>query len=85
MSQAASQGASQGASDERCLEIVSDDGRDIPDPIQALHPEIPWNNIKGVGGVLRHDEQHVTIQIMWPIATVSVPELKVVMLKTLAT
>ena len=61
---------------ERCIEIISEASRHIPTEIQLRHPTIPWQNIRGVGNVLRHDYQHVADPIMWQTATVSVPELK---------
>ena len=40
---------------ERCIEIVSEASKHIPDDIKAEHPEVPWHSIRGIGNVFRHD------------------------------
>ena len=40
---------------ERCIEIVSEASRRVPDALQESHPAIPWRKIAGIGNVLRHD------------------------------
>lgn len=59
---------------ERCIEIISEASRHIPAEIQLRYPTIPWQNIRGVGNVLRHDYQHVADPVMWRTATNAVPE-----------
>ena len=34
---------------ERCIEIISEASKRIPEDIKAEHPEIPWQNIRGIG------------------------------------
>lgn len=40
---------------QRAIEIISEASRAIPDDLKALRPEIPWNSVKGIGNVLRHE------------------------------
>jgi uncharacterized protein with HEPN domain len=40
---------------ERCVEIISEASRRIPETWKAEHPTIPWVDIAGIGSVLRHD------------------------------
>jgi uncharacterized protein with HEPN domain len=61
---------------ERCLEIISETCRHIPEEITSQYPEIPWKSIRGIGNVLRHEYGRVDDRIMWQIAIDSLPPLK---------
>jgi uncharacterized protein with HEPN domain len=63
---------------ERCVEIISEAVRHIPDEMTAKHPSIPWLEVKAIGNRLRHDYQRVDDLVMWRTATRSLPELRVV-------
>jgi uncharacterized protein with HEPN domain len=53
---------------ERCVEIVSD------------YPSHPWDEIAGIGNLLRHHYERIDDVIMWQIATRSLPQLKPIIL-----
>ena len=38
---------------ERCIEVISEASRHIPDEIKAKHPEIPWPDVAAIGNVFR--------------------------------
>ena len=40
---------------ERCLQVVSEAVRYIPDASRRLHPQIRWRAVAGLGNILRHD------------------------------
>lgn len=61
---------------ERCIEIVSEASRHIPDVMKAAHPQIPWRHVRDVGNVLRHGYSSVDDLIIWRIATTSLAELR---------
>jgi uncharacterized protein with HEPN domain len=63
---------------ERCIEIVSEATRRLPDEIKARYPDIPWHQIAGIGNVLRHDYDLVDERVIWEVATVHFPRLRVV-------
>ena len=44
----------------RCLEVVSEASRRIPDIQKAKMPHIPWSKIAGIGNILRHEYQTVS-------------------------
>lgn len=68
---------------ERCVEIISEASRHIPEDMKALHPEAYWVEIKAIGNLLRHEYQRVDDLIMWRIATRYLPALETVILDLL--
>jgi uncharacterized protein with HEPN domain len=49
----------------RCLEIVSEASRRLPDALKARHPEIPWRDIAAAGNIYRHQYEDVLEQRVW--------------------
>lgn len=52
---------------QRALEIVSEAARQLPDDLTSDHPAIPWNDIRGIGNILRHEYHHVSDRIVWNV------------------
>ena len=61
---------------ERCVEIVSEASRGIPNEVKTEYAEQPWPEIAAIGNLLRHGYDRVDDLIMWKIATRSLPELR---------
>jgi uncharacterized protein with HEPN domain len=61
---------------ERCVEIVSEASRSIPDGMKAAFPDQPWPEIASIGNLLRHHYERIDDLIMWKIATRSLPDLR---------
>lgn len=69
---------------ERCVEIVSEASRHIPDDIKETYPNAYWPEIRAIGNLLRHQYQRVDDLVMWRIATKYFPELKIEVMAILA-
>jgi uncharacterized protein with HEPN domain len=49
----------------RCLEIISEASRRIPDEMKARHRGIPWVEMAGAGNVYRLDYEDVQQRLVW--------------------
>ena len=49
----------------RCLEIISEAARRLPDTLIERHPELPWRAILDAGNVYRHKYDDVAEEIVW--------------------
>jgi uncharacterized protein with HEPN domain len=61
---------------ERCLEIISEASRHIPDGLKEARPEIPWRRIADMGNRIRHAYHAVDSDIIWEIVTGELRELR---------
>ncbi|HUY95249.1 MAG TPA: DUF86 domain-containing protein [Terracidiphilus sp.] len=62
----------------RCLEIISEASRRLPEDVMARHPQIPWRNIAGAGNVYRHDYEDVAARLVWETVQSALPPLQAV-------
>jgi uncharacterized protein with HEPN domain len=69
----------------RCLEIISEASRRLPDDLKARHPSIAWKDMAGAGNIYRHDYEDVAAQHVWDAVQIDVPALRVVIDRELAT
>src|ERR1700736_6971633 len=49
----------------RCLEVISEASRRLPDDLKARHPAIAWKEMAGAGNVYRHDYEDVAASYVW--------------------
>jgi uncharacterized protein with HEPN domain len=68
----------------RCLEIVSEASRRLPDDLKARHPSIPWKQIAGAGNIYRHDYEDVAARFIWDTLQLALPPLRAVIEQELA-
>ena len=59
----------------RCLEIVSEASRRLPDALKARNPTIDWRAMAGAGNIYRHDYEDVTAHRVWRTLTLSLQSL----------
>src|SRR5262245_30743505 len=60
----------------RCLEVISDASRRLPDEFKARHPHIALREIAGAGNVYRHDYQDVAAARIWQTLRIALPPLR---------
>ena len=60
----------------RCLEVISEASRRLPDELKARHPEIGWKQMAGAGNVCRHDYQDIAAHRIWDAVKLSLPPLR---------
>jgi uncharacterized protein with HEPN domain len=60
----------------RCLEIVSEASRRLPDELKSRHTSIAWRQMASAGNVFRHEYESVAAQRVWRTLTVDLAELR---------
>src|SRR5947208_5096084 len=68
----------------RCLEIISEASRRLPDELKARHPSIEWKKMAGAGNVYRHDYEDVAAHYVWDTVQLALPPLRAVIKQELA-
>lgn len=69
---------------ERCIEIISEASKHIPDAIKIENPEVPWPQVRSIGNVLRHHYSIIDDRVIWLTVKRSLPPLRNVVLRLLA-
>ena len=62
----------------RCLEIISEASRRLPDSLKERHPSIAWKEMAGAGNIYRHDYEDVAAQFVWETVRRSLSPLRAV-------
>jgi len=60
---------------ERRIEIIGEAARRVSEEFRRAHPEVPWRKIVAQRNVLAHEYGEIQDDILWRVATVSVPNL----------
>ena len=68
----------------RCLEIISEASRRLPDELKERHPAIAWRNMAGAGNVYRHDYEDVAVSLVWIVLQDHLPPLRIMVEQELA-
>ena len=62
----------------RCLEIISEASRRLPDDVKTRHPAIGWKQMASAGNVYRHDYEDVAAEFVWETVERALPPLRAV-------
>jgi len=68
----------------RCLEIISEASRRLPDDLKARHPAIAWKQMAAAGNTYRHDYEDVAASYVWVTLQNHLPPLRAVIDRELA-
>ena len=68
----------------RCLEIISEASRRLPDDLKARHPAIAWKQMAAAGNICRHDYEDVAASYVWVTLQNHLPPLGAVIDQELA-
>jgi uncharacterized protein with HEPN domain len=49
----------------RCLKVISEASRRLPDEMKTRYPAIAWKNMAGAGNIYRHDYEDVAAKLVW--------------------
>ena len=61
---------------QRGIEIISEASRALPEEIRAAHPDIPWDRVRAIGNVLRHEYHGLSDVLIWRVVTDEPPALR---------
>lgn len=59
----------------RCLEIISEASRRLPDDLKSRHADIEWKQMAGAGNIYRHDYEDVAAHYVWETVRLALPAL----------
>ena len=68
----------------RCLEVISEASRQLPDDLKIRNPEIPWREVAAAGNIYRHDYEAVAARLVWRTLTHDLPMLRLVVEREIA-
>ena len=67
----------------RCVEIIGEAAKHIPNVIRKKHPEIPWKMMAGMRDKIIHEYFGVVLEVVWKTIKEEIPALKPLMKKIL--
>ena len=68
----------------RCLEIISEASRRLPEALKERHPAIAWKDMAAAGNIYRHEYEDVAAREVWDTLTLHLPPLRAVVEAELA-
>jgi uncharacterized protein with HEPN domain len=60
----------------RCLEIIGEAARKIPEAVRTRYPQVAWREMTGMRDVLIHDYFGVNLRVVWNTVQNDLPPLK---------
>ena len=68
----------------RCLKVISEASRRLPDEMKTRYPAIAWKNMAGAGNVYRGDYEDVAAKLVWDAVELALPPLRDVVAREIA-
>lgn len=60
----------------RCIEIMGEAAKHVPESVRKKHSEIPWKDISGMRDKIIHMYFRVSLEKVWLVLKEDIPELK---------
>ncbi len=60
----------------RCIEIIGEAVKHVPDDIRKKYPQIPWKDIAGMRDKVTHLYFRVSLEKVWLVLEEDIPNLK---------
>jgi uncharacterized protein with HEPN domain len=59
----------------RCLGIIGEAARHVPDDVQEKYPDVPWSEMRGIRNVVMHEYFGVVLEVVWQTIQEDLPPL----------
>ncbi len=60
----------------RCIEIIGEAVKNVPEAVRLRYPDIPWRKMAGMRDKVIHSYLGVDYRIVWQVVTHDLPALK---------
>ncbi|MBF0537735.1 MAG: DUF86 domain-containing protein [Nitrospirae bacterium] len=60
----------------RCIEVMGESAKNIPDHVRDKYPQIPWKDMAGMRDIIVHAYFGIELKRIWEVVTVKLPPLK---------
>ncbi len=60
----------------RCLEVIGEATKQIPEGVRARHPSIPWRAMAGMRDKIIHSYFNVDFEAVWLVTKEDIPALR---------
>ncbi len=67
----------------RCLEVIGEAAKKMPDSMKKKYPEIPWKRMTGMRDKLIHEYFGIDLEIVWEVVNTELPPIKPLIQKVL--